>query len=571
MPLIIKCNVQVENRDSYFKNQWWNHYRQQKKNVMTDASLVGTNIGGFSAVQVHKAVIMNWCPVLKETGKNEDPVFLFPDDSVDVIRAFVRFVYEGFFVLTESVTVEQVLDFMSRIGLDLPHGSYRITQYNIPDTVDIESPLSVKGNDAESSEAFTNEEEVSVDEEGEGDMETNVASVDYNNSHDFNDLNPSIDDDENGNPRRSLRVQRSTDTPDPGPESGVSRRGRGRGRGRSGRGRGAKTSSLVKELVPNASHYTRTRRRSSPVQKCRFCNFTSKLVKDLIIHSAAEHPNAVYNCSECSYEYSSLTKLKQHQANKKHYPKEKIQDTPETNVNHPSVIFNNQEKSKEPDVKRVKRKLTFEAPNCSVGKDNSATKEDRYNNVDNIEAELKLLGEGEDEGTGEAEEGRLAPLEPMQSDPLNGSSLRLACSAANCKMSVPITNDSPDGAQEIVYQHQRTVHGYDDNQFSAQVIDSDTDGSPKYFSGTRALPVHEASSDNTNFGYWERKLKRKVKNKLDLGVDEIKFDVKKRTGSQVNTHCIIRDKVFGEGVGDSDCASRDDAAFKAYYMVSKND
>ena len=52
MPLIIKCNVQVENRDSYFKNQWWNHRRQQKKNVMTDASLVGTNIGGFSAVQV---------------------------------------------------------------------------------------------------------------------------------------------------------------------------------------------------------------------------------------------------------------------------------------------------------------------------------------------------------------------------------------------------------------------------------------------------------------------------------------------------------------------------------------
>ena len=74
---------------------------------------------------------MNWCPVLKETGKNEDPVFLFPDDSVDVIRAFVRFVYEGFFVLTESVTVEQVLDFMSRIGLDLPHGSYRVINYTI--------------------------------------------------------------------------------------------------------------------------------------------------------------------------------------------------------------------------------------------------------------------------------------------------------------------------------------------------------------------------------------------------------------------------------------------------------
>ena len=51
----------------------------------------------------------------------------------------------------------------------------------------------------------------------------------------------------------------------------------------------------------------------------------------------------------------------------------------------------------------------------------------------------------------------------------------------------------------------------------------------------------------------------------------IKFDVKNRTGSQVNMLCIIKDKVIGEGMGDSDCAARDDAAFKAYYMVAKKD
>ena len=42
-------------------------------------------------------------------------------------------------------------------------------------------------------------------------------------------------------------------------------------------------------------------------------------------------------------------------------------------------------------------------------------------------------------------------------------------------MSVPINNDSPDEAQEIVYQHQRTVHGYNDNQISAQIVDNYTD------------------------------------------------------------------------------------------------
>ena len=77
---------------------------------------------------------MNLCPVLKETGRSvtsDDPSYLFPDDSVDVITAFVQFVYEGFFVVTSSVTVEQVLDFMSRIGLVLTEESFQVFIVNI--------------------------------------------------------------------------------------------------------------------------------------------------------------------------------------------------------------------------------------------------------------------------------------------------------------------------------------------------------------------------------------------------------------------------------------------------------
>ena len=73
---------------------------------------------------------MNLCPVLKETGRSvttsDEPSYLFPDDSVDVITAFVQFVYAGFFVVTSSVTVEQVLDFMSRIGLVLTEESFQV-------------------------------------------------------------------------------------------------------------------------------------------------------------------------------------------------------------------------------------------------------------------------------------------------------------------------------------------------------------------------------------------------------------------------------------------------------------
>ena len=46
--------------------------------------------------------------------------------------------------------------------------------------------------------------------------------------------------------------------------------------------------------------------------------------------------------------------------------------------------------------------------------------------------------------------------------------------------------------------------------------------------------------------------------------------MKKRTDSQVNMLYKIQDKVIGEGIGDSEPAARDDAAFKAYFTVIKN-
>ena len=74
------------------------------------------------------------------------------------------------------------------------------------------------------------------------------------------------------------------------------------------------------------------------VQKCGFCSFTCKLVKDLIIHSESEHPGEEYCCTECSFKGFSLAKLKKHQSYK-HYSKEKIQETPETNGNLPRIIL----------------------------------------------------------------------------------------------------------------------------------------------------------------------------------------------------------------------------------------
>ena len=167
---------------------------------------------------------------------------------------------------------------------------------------------------------------------------------------DLNDINLPHDD-ENGNPRLS-QAQEFKGVNKPCPVT----RGSRRGRGHPGRGRGPRTRSLESDLVPYPSHYTRSRRQSMPaeatfynhhdmrkmrlaVQKCGFCSFTCKLVKDLIVHSESEHPGEKYCCTECSFKGFSLAKLKKHQSNYKHYSKEKIQETPETNGNLPRIIL----------------------------------------------------------------------------------------------------------------------------------------------------------------------------------------------------------------------------------------
>ena len=556
---------------------------------------------------------MNLCPVLKETGRSvttsDEPSYLFPDDSVDVITAFVQFVYEGFFVVTSSVTVEQVLDFMSRIGLVLTEESFQvfivnilscciillhlviqITQFKTPDTVTIESPLDVQ-DDAGVFDPLSNKEKNCEEEEEKGNVEMsnkdeNVAPV---VSKDMEHLNKSKLPiyDENCNPRRSLRVK-STDPSGPSVSASIA----------MGRGSGVRTRNLLK-VIPDAS---RSRRQSAPVEMildghrdkkknriklktCRFCNFTCQLVKDLIVHSDSEHPDEVFSCSECSYQGSCLAKLKKHQANTKHYPKKELKDTPKTKAKPQKDILlpkQDKEKPKEPVIKRAKRRLTFDTSNYSERKKeqgwshqvvSAAEVDGNVNDIimDNIEEELRLLGEGEDEMD------ISAPPEPVKSEPMNSSSLRLACSASNCNMSVPIINDSPDGAQEVVYQHQRTVHGYDDNQLCAQIVDNETDTSYKYVSSSHTLRVNQTTSHLPlipNIGFWERKLMSEVRSKL--GEDEfestpvLKFDVKKSNGSQVNMLCKLSDKVIAEGFGDSDCAAREDAAFKAYYVSIKN-
>ena len=74
---------------------------------------------------------MPLCPLLgftcADTSRDEDPCVTFPEDSADVIQAFVDFLYEGNIRTSEGIeSVDDVLRFMGRIGLFLPPSSFEV-------------------------------------------------------------------------------------------------------------------------------------------------------------------------------------------------------------------------------------------------------------------------------------------------------------------------------------------------------------------------------------------------------------------------------------------------------------
>ena len=77
-------------------------------------------------------MILTLCPVLNTTALEanlvEDPVYLFPEDSVDIIKAFVQFIYEGYFILKDPSGIKSVLSFMERVGLILPPRSFHVRE-----------------------------------------------------------------------------------------------------------------------------------------------------------------------------------------------------------------------------------------------------------------------------------------------------------------------------------------------------------------------------------------------------------------------------------------------------------
>ena len=125
--LILKYNLSCGDRISYFGSQWMEHSAKQRTGLLTDCSFVGKD---GSIISVHQAVVMGLCPVLAFTSSDntkEDPVFMFPEDPMEIISAFVQFLYRGFFTITESVPAETVLEFMARVGLGLPPGSFSVS------------------------------------------------------------------------------------------------------------------------------------------------------------------------------------------------------------------------------------------------------------------------------------------------------------------------------------------------------------------------------------------------------------------------------------------------------------
>ena len=98
--------------------------------------LVGREGLGWGRVGVHRAVIVPLCPLIADAERDvtrEDPVIILPQFSVELLQAFASLFYTGSAVITDVVTIGNLLELMESFGLKMPRDRLFVTREEFSD------------------------------------------------------------------------------------------------------------------------------------------------------------------------------------------------------------------------------------------------------------------------------------------------------------------------------------------------------------------------------------------------------------------------------------------------------
>ena len=145
--LHFSCLLKAADPTGYIQSQWSYYRKDLSAGKLTDLTLVAAGSGGASSsfkvyccclpryfnenncLKVHKAVVLPRCQTLSEmlSDIQDDAVIIFPDTSMNVLRAVINYLYEGFFNVSEAQDYVDALEILRSLGIPLSSQVRNIT------------------------------------------------------------------------------------------------------------------------------------------------------------------------------------------------------------------------------------------------------------------------------------------------------------------------------------------------------------------------------------------------------------------------------------------------------------
>jgi len=291
--------------------------------------LVGRVGEAWGSVQVHRAVIMPLCPLIRIMEKDvtkEDPIIILPQFPFELLQALTSLIYAGSTPITAVVTLQNILELMSSLGLNMPMDRLLVAREESPD-IEIISFKQHDGLEIFKVSNKTSDEHVGVPlAQSTPEVIRNAQVSKVKRRRLSKIVQTSISNQEKflsttkqqtralENPREFDKIIKDKKI------SGVE---------------AVQPKPISDESVPveikveceeNGNmhdfgdfHSPRKRkwsRRSEtlqiPTHKCDFCDFKCRFLKDLQEHCDLFHSNQDFSCTKCDFKTSGLALLKVH-------------------------------------------------------------------------------------------------------------------------------------------------------------------------------------------------------------------------------------------------------------------
>ena len=133
----IRHNLSVPDFEEYYKQVWFGGNGSVSTSLalghFTDMEFFGRtqedDTFELGSIMLHKAVVMQICPFLWSMMLNVpefEAKIVFPDISLEVIKAFVDLIYHGECKLSSKCDVNAIMNFSHTLGLMIPPDRFQV-------------------------------------------------------------------------------------------------------------------------------------------------------------------------------------------------------------------------------------------------------------------------------------------------------------------------------------------------------------------------------------------------------------------------------------------------------------